>query len=47
MSEGYSGRVITYGTSESADVRAMEAEIHGFVRDEGFTFAKWKARTQG
>ena len=29
----------------AAEVRAMEAEIHGFVNSDTFTFEAWKART--
>jgi len=31
----------------AAGVRKMEAEIHGFIHSDGFSFAKWKARKQG
>lgn len=31
----------------AAEVRAMEAEIHGFVQSDEFTFEAWKARQQG
>jgi 4-hydroxy-4-methyl-2-oxoglutarate aldolase len=31
----------------AAEVRDMEADIHGFVQSDEFTFAEWKARQSG
>ncbi len=31
----------------AAEVRQMEAEIHGFVQSDDFTFARWQARDNG